>query len=246
MSWVNQLKILFVAAAFAAMCAAPSWAQMDGFPDMKKRAKDKMQERRGEHDGPQGPPMLVLVPPPDAEKPEDVEMSDDPEERHGQILETFFRMMDGDGSGELNFDELGAWAHPAPMGPGMGGEMDEEMRRRMEEEIRRHVEEEIRHQLEEEMKRRMEEMRGGEGGEGGGGGDMEEEIRRRVEQELHRHMREMRREQMQRMREELREMHRHEMELKEELARIRDHIREMQNNLQREDDEGGDNIPGME
>ena len=101
-----------------------------------------MKERHeGGNEGPGGPPMLVLIPPPDAEKPEDVEMSDDPEERHGQILETFFRMMDGDGSGELNFDELGSWAHPAPMmGPGMGGEMDEEMRRehmhKMAEELR--------------------------------------------------------------------------------------------------------------
>ena len=155
-------------------------------------------------------------------------MSDDPEERHGQILETFFRMMDGDGSGELNFDELGSWAHPAPMmGPGMGGEMAEEMRHRMEEEIRRHVEQEIQHQLEEEMKRRMEEMAGGEGGGGEGGGDMEEEIRRRVQQELRQHMREMRLEHMQRMGEELREMRRNENQLKEELARIRDHIREM-------------------
>ena len=120
MSWVIRMKILFVAAGFLAMCAAPSWAQMEDFgdmEDMKKRAKDKMKERRGEggeNEGPGGPPMLVLIPPPDAEKPEGLEMSDDPEERHGQILETFFRMMDGDGSGELNFDELGSWAHPAP------------------------------------------------------------------------------------------------------------------------------------
>ncbi len=59
-----------------------------------------MKERHeGGNEGPGGPPMLVLIPPPDAEKPEGVEMSDDPEERHGQILETFFRMMDGDHSG---------------------------------------------------------------------------------------------------------------------------------------------------
>ncbi len=253
MNWMIRMKILFVAAGFMAMCAVPSWAQMGDFEDMedmKKRAREKMKERHaGENEGPGGPPMLVLIPPPDAEKPEGVEMSDDPEERHGQILETFFRMMDGDHSGELNFDELGSWAHPAPMmGPGMGGEMDEEMRQRMEEEIRHHVEQEIRHQLEEEMKHRMEEMRGGgDGGDGdGGGGDMEEEIRRRVEHELQQHMREMRREHMHRMAEELREMRRHENQLKEELSQIRNHIREMQENLEREEEEGQDGPPDME
>ena len=52
--------------------------------------------------------MLVLIPPPDVEKPDDVEMSNDPEKRRGQIIGTVFRMMDGAGSAELNFDELGS------------------------------------------------------------------------------------------------------------------------------------------
>lgn len=75
---------------------AAAFAQMDGGPmddgDM------------GEHDGP--PPMLVLMPPPDAEKPEGVEMSEDPEEAFHQMFGIFFDMMDQDGNGELNPDEL--------------------------------------------------------------------------------------------------------------------------------------------
>ena len=75
---------------------AAAFAQMDGGPmddgDM------------GEHDG--SPPMLVLMPPPDAEKPEGVEMSEDPEEAFHQMFDIFFDMMDQDGNGELNPDEL--------------------------------------------------------------------------------------------------------------------------------------------
>ena len=60
-----------------------------------------MQQRHGEleHNEDLGRfTMLVLIPPPDVEKPDDVEMSNDPEKRRGQIIGTVFRMMDGAGT----------------------------------------------------------------------------------------------------------------------------------------------------
>ncbi|MFP6645735.1 MAG: hypothetical protein VCF24_19585 [Candidatus Latescibacterota bacterium] len=125
--------------------AASAFAQMDGM---------------GEHDGP--PPMLVIMPPPDVEKPEGIEMSEDPAEAFRQMFDVFFDMMDEDGNGELNHDELGGWVHPprhmdggpggGMEGPPMGGEMEETIRH-LEEELRmvrqeqhmRHQEQHMRH-----------------------------------------------------------------------------------------------------
>jgi len=107
--------------------------------------------------------MLVLMPPPDVDKPEGMEMSDDPEEAFHQMFRAFFGMMDLDGNGELSADELSGWVHPAQHmdgmdgGPGMpGGEgmhkpppMDGDMGehvRRLERELRRvHHEQQMRH-----------------------------------------------------------------------------------------------------
>jgi hypothetical protein len=111
----------------------------------------------GEHDGP--PPMLVLMPPPDAEKPEGIEMSEDPEEAFHQMFGIFFDMMDQDGNGELNPDELRGWVHPPPHmdggmmegmeGPPMDGDMEEQIR---------HLEEELRMIHEEQHMRYIEEL----------------------------------------------------------------------------------------
>ena len=128
----------------------------------------------GHEGGGDHPPMLVIMPPPDTEKPEGVEMTGDPEQDFGIVFDTFFGMMDQDGNGELNMDELRAWVHPGPgpggpgmgehHGPGMpgmgehegmmGGDMGEKVRM-LEEELRRvHEEQRMRH--EEEMRRHRE------------------------------------------------------------------------------------------
>jgi hypothetical protein len=60
---------------------------------------------------PDSPPKLILQPPEGTEKPEDVEMSEDPEEAKAQVVEIMFGMMDADGNGELNLDELRGWVH---------------------------------------------------------------------------------------------------------------------------------------
>jgi hypothetical protein len=141
--------------------AATAFAQTDGM---------------GEHDGP--PPMLVIMPPPDVEKPEGIELSEDPAERVHQIFDVFFGMMDEDGNGELNHDELDGWVHPPPHmdgvpppmgtmdgggmeGPPMGGEMEEHIRH-LEEELRRvHQEQHMRYieELGHHRDRIMEEIR---------------------------------------------------------------------------------------
>ena len=118
--------------------AATAFAQTDGM---------------GEHDGP--PPMLVIMPPPDVEKPEGIEMSEDPAEAFHQMFDVFFGMMDEDGNGELNHDELGGWVHPPPHmdggpgggmeGPPMGGEREEHVRHLEEELHRVHQEQHMRH-----------------------------------------------------------------------------------------------------
>ncbi|HCV25662.1 MAG TPA: hypothetical protein DGN59_19565, partial [Candidatus Latescibacteria bacterium] len=78
----------------------------------------------GHEGGGDHPPMLVIMPPPDTEKPEGVDqsMTGDPEQDFGIVFDTFFGMMDQDGNGELNMAELRAWVHPGPGpgGPGMG------------------------------------------------------------------------------------------------------------------------------
>jgi len=142
--------------------AATAFAQTDGM---------------GEHDGP--PPMLVIMPPPDIEKPEGIEMSEDPTEAFHQMFDVFFDMMDKDGNGELNHDELDGWVHPSPMigsvramspphmdgAPPpmgtMGGEMEEHIRH-LEEELRRvHQEQHMRYieELGHHRDRIMEEIR---------------------------------------------------------------------------------------
>ena len=109
----------------------------------------------GEHGGP--PPMMVLMPPPDVEKPEGVMISGDPMEAHEQLFGLFFEMMDQDGNGELNADELRGWVHPPPPmdggphmegmepPPGGDGSMEEHVRQ-LEEELKRiHMEQRQRH-----------------------------------------------------------------------------------------------------
>jgi hypothetical protein len=143
-----------------------------------------MHEGMEEHDGP--PPMLVLMPPPDVEKPEGVEISEDPEEAFQQIFDVFFEMMDHDGNGELAHGELAGWVHPPPhMGEHMEGEHMEggdgelmEKIRMLEDELhhihmerrehaimelnehRDHIEEELAHMREEHarMAEHMQEM----------------------------------------------------------------------------------------
>ena len=80
------------------------------------------------HEGGDHPPMLVLMPPPDVEKPEGVEMTGDPEEDFKTVFHTFFRLMDGDGNGELSPDELKGWVHPPRMDGDRGEHMDGEGR----------------------------------------------------------------------------------------------------------------------
>ena len=137
--------------------AATAFAQTDGM---------------GEHDGP--PPMLVIMPPPDVEKPEGIEMSEDPAEAFHQMFDVFFDMMDEDGNGELNHDELDGWVHPPPhmdggpppMGTMDGGGMEGPPRPashqsveggEMEEHIR-HLEEELRRVHQEQHMRYIEEL----------------------------------------------------------------------------------------
>jgi hypothetical protein len=133
------------------------------------------------HEGDDHPPMLVLMPPPDVEKPEGVEMTGDPKEDFRTVFRTFFQLMDQDGSGELSRDELRGWVHPGP-GPGMGehddgmmgdhedmgehdgmgdGDMAEEIRMLKEELRRVHEEQRMRHRehMQEQIQRAREHLR---------------------------------------------------------------------------------------
>ena len=144
---IRKSSALSLATCLVLGGAVPGQAQM-GDMDM------------GEHDGP--PPMLVLMPPPDVEKPEGVMISEDPQEATHQLFGLFFEMMDQDGNGELNADELRGWVHPPPpldggshmegmMGmegePHDGGDggMQDEVRRLQEELQRIHMEQRQRH-----------------------------------------------------------------------------------------------------
>lgn len=168
MNGLKKTKILLILASF--LCASLTPALADHHEgDM--------------HDGP--PPMLVLMPPPDTEKPEGVEISENPEEAFGQIANIFFDMMDVDGNGELNRDELMAWASPPPMHDGgMDGEsMDmEEMRRRIEEKIRHEMHMQMREEHLSHMRHEIEKMR-----------NHEQHMRDEVE-EMQRHREEMQQE----------------------------------------------------
>ena len=167
------------------------------------------------HGGGDHPPMLALMPPPDMEKPDGLEMTGDPEQDFQMLFDAFFGMMDQDGSGELTMDELRGWVHPPPMGPGPGmdGDHDGPMRGGQ--------------------------MRDGRMGEHDGmmeGGDMAEKVRRlegelrRVHEEQHRrHM-----EQMRNHREQLTEQIRH---AREEQQRIADHLRQMEEDARRLEEE---------
>ena len=134
-------RSLLLATCLVCVGAVAGMAQMDG-PE-------------GEHEG---PPILILVPPPDAEKPEGLEMSEDPEESFRQLFDAFFQMMDQDGNGELNHDEMAGWVHPPHRdggegmgdgdGMGDGGDMGEHVRH-LEEELRRVHEEQHRRHIEE-------------------------------------------------------------------------------------------------
>jgi hypothetical protein len=194
MNSLKKTKILLILASF--LCASLT-------PTLADHHESDM------HDGP--PPMLVLMPPSDIEEPEGVEISENPEEAFGQIANIFFDMMDVDGNGELNRDELMAWLSPPPMdgegmhGEGMDGEdMDmEEMRRRIEEEIRHEIHMQMREEHLSHMRHEIEEMR---------------------EHEQH-------------MRDEVEEMQRHREEMQQELARIRDDIVKMEEELKNMEEE---------
>lgn len=172
------------------------------------------------HEGGDRPPMLALMPPPDMEKPEGVEMTGDPEQDFQMLFDVFFRMMDQDSSGELNMDELRGWVHPPPMGPGPGmdGDHDGQMGDGQMGDGQMHD--------------------GGMGEHDGmmGDGDMAEKVRRleeelrRVREEQHkRHMDEMRNH-----RERLVEQIRH---AREEQQRIADHLRQMEEDARRLEEE---------
>ncbi len=168
----------------------------------------------GHEGGGDHPPMLVIMPPPDTEKPEGVEMTGDPEQDFGIVFDTFFGMMDQDGNGELNMDELRAWVHPrpGPGGPGMGehdgpgmpgmGEHEGMMGGDMGEKVR---------MLEEELRR------------------VHEEQRMRHEEEMRRHRK--------RMQEELRHA-------REEQARIAEHIRHLEEEGRRMEEEAPQHMEG--
>ncbi len=164
------------------------------------------------HEGGDRPPMLVLMPPPDVEKPEGVEMTGDPEEDFRTIFRTFFRLMDQDGSGELSPDELRGWVHPGP-GPGMG-EHDGMMGDRGD------------------MGGGMMGDRGGMGdGMGGGmGGDLAEKVRR-----LEERLRQVNEERRMRHEEQIRRAREH-------LAQLEENARRMQEAMQNHEGghEGGD------
>jgi len=85
-------------------------------PDIRdaQRPGKRHVEMGDEMDGP--PPIIMLVPPEGKEKPEGLEMPDDPREAFEVILKVFYRMMDSDGNGSLNMGELAEWAQPGPMG----------------------------------------------------------------------------------------------------------------------------------
>ncbi len=205
MTNLNKTKILLILASF--LCATVTPVLADG-------------HEGGEgHDGP--PPMLVLMPPPDTEEPEGVEISENPEEAFGQIADIFFDMMDTDGNGELNRDELMAWLAPPPMhdegmGHDKGGEMHgegmdmEEMRRQIEDEIRHQIHMEMREEHLMHMRHEIEEMRNHE----------------------------------QHMRDEMQEMQRHRDEVQQELTRIREEIGRMEEEVQRMEEEGPEGHEG--
>lgn len=165
------------------------------------------------------PPMLVLMPPPDVEKPDGVEMTGDPEEDFRTVFRAFFRMMDQDGNGELARDELRDWVHPPRMPemgdhdggmgmpgmpggmPGMGrpdGDMEEHMDGEMAEKVRE-LKEELRRLREEQHKRRVEQMR---------------EHRSRLQEQI-RHARE----EQQRIADRLRQMEEEARKMEEEMER---------------------------
>ena len=188
-------RILSLATCLVLLGAVASTAQMNG----------GMGEHRG--DGP--PPMLVLMPPPDVDKPEGMEMSDDPEEAFQQLFKGFFQMMDQDGNGELSADELSSWVHPPPhmdgMDDGMGRPggmnrppMDGGMDGDAGEQVR-HLQEELHRVHQEQRMRRMEEMN-----------HRRDRIREQLEQ--------MRQEQ-QRMAEHMREMEAEAQRVNEELEK---------------------------
>lgn len=161
MNSLKKTKILLILASF--LCASLT-------PTLADHHESDM------HDGP--PPMLVLMPPPDIEEPEGVEISENPEEAFGQIANIFFDMMDVDRNGELNRDELMAWLSPPPM----DGEDMEEMRRRIEEEIRHEIHMQMREEHLSHMRHEIEEMR-----------EHEQHMRDEVE-EMQRHREEMQQE----------------------------------------------------
>ncbi len=79
---------------------------------------------------PMDPPEVVLSPPPDTEPPEDAgEPPEDPEATKEWLADIFFKMMDTNGDGVLDKDEMMAWVvsfhmpmeeeapHPAPPPP---------------------------------------------------------------------------------------------------------------------------------
>lgn len=71
-------------------------------------------------------PEVVLAPPEGFEPPEDMPppMTGDPEADAGAMLDTFFQLMDADGSGAVDFEEFKAWVHHVHMPP--PGDMMEE------------------------------------------------------------------------------------------------------------------------
>ena len=64
-------------------------------------------------------PEVVLAPPEGFEPPEDMppRMTGDPEADAGAMLDTFFQLMDADGSGAVDFEEFKAWVHHVHMPP---------------------------------------------------------------------------------------------------------------------------------
>ncbi len=106
-----------------------------------------------QEDGPDHPPILGLMPPPGTEKPEGVEMSDDPATMMDQLVKVFFGMMDVDNSGELSLDELHAWVVALPQDSDMA-----EIRHLQEELGRLHKDFRLSSSPRLEMMQHMEEM----------------------------------------------------------------------------------------
>ena len=206
---MSKFAALLLAAGF--VCSATGQAAAQSMPP------DMMGDYDGHMDGP--PPVIMLIPPEGTEKPEGLEMPEDPGEAHGVILDAFFGMMDTNGDGLLDLDELAAWARPPhmPMGPegmhhegmgpegmdpggmGPGPEMMDEMRQRIREEL----EHEIREQIMREMGEKM--------------GDRREHMHQRIQ-----------------------EMREHEQRMRDDMQRLRDEIARMEEEMRMMDEEGRD------